>query len=315
MLTSLFPLSKLFYSTFTYLSLPLPSIFVHLPRISPRIMALEDKVSQIQISLDNLRKQVDNPGIGLAETDPFAAFSHHQRNSVTASSGYGTRGLASLGATSAYNSALSQRIDSLHTKVTELDHMVNRYLSSSLDQDLRLQLLERATYDGMLLWKIDDFSRRKREAVDGITLSLYSTPFYTSHQGYKMCARVYLNGDGMGKATHLSFFFVIMKGPYDALLPWPFRQKVTLMLINQETGQRNVIDSFRPDPDSNSFQRPMKRDMNIASGCPMFCELNHLLLNGFVKEDCIFLGVVVDTSNIPQPLPPLRLSGNSGAYY
>ena len=44
--------------------------------------------------------------------------------------------------------------------------------------------------------------------------------------GYKMCARIYLNGDGMGKGTHVSLFFVIMRGQYDALLKWPFRQKV-----------------------------------------------------------------------------------------
>ena len=44
--------------------------------------------------------------------------------------------------------------------------------------------------------------------------------------GYKMCARLYLNGDGMGKGTHVSLFFVIMRGPCDALLKWPFRQKV-----------------------------------------------------------------------------------------
>lgn len=37
---------------------------------------------------------------------------------------------------------------------------------------------------------------------------------------------MYLNGDGTGKGTHLSLFFVVMKGDYDALLPWPFRHKV-----------------------------------------------------------------------------------------
>ncbi|KAL5491284.1 hypothetical protein EMCRGX_G016542 [Ephydatia muelleri] len=81
--------------------------------------------------------------------------------------------------------------------------------------------------------KIDDFARRRKEAVVGVTMSLYSIPFYTSRHGYKMCARVYLNGDGMGKGTHLSFYFVVMKGPLDALLPWPFNQKVSLTIINQ----------------------------------------------------------------------------------
>lgn len=41
-----------------------------------------------------------------------------------------------------------------------------------------------------------------------------------------MCLRVYLNGDGTGRGTHLSLFFVVMKGPNDALLRWPFNQKV-----------------------------------------------------------------------------------------
>ena len=132
-------------------------------------------------------------------------------------------GMSSLGSLNSIvasaGAAISQRVDSLYTKVGELDHTVNNYLGSNLEHDLRLQFLERATHDGMLLWKIDNFSRRKCEAVDGTTNSLYSTPFYTSHQRYKMCARVYLNGDGMGKLTHLSFFFAIMKGSYDALLP------------------------------------------------------------------------------------------------
>lgn len=43
-----------------------------------------------------------------------------------------------------------------------------------------------------------------------------------------MCLRVYLNGDGTGRGTHLSLFFVVMKGPNDALLRWPFNQKVGL---------------------------------------------------------------------------------------
>ncbi|KAL5491313.1 hypothetical protein EMCRGX_G016576 [Ephydatia muelleri] len=190
-----------------------------------------------------------------------------------------------------------QRLDTLQSKVTELDHGLDRCLSSCLDQELRLQLLERATYDGVLLWKIDDFARRKKEAVDGVTMSLYSIPFYTSRHGYKMCARVYLNGDGMGKGTHLSFFFVVMKGPFDALLPWPFKQKVTLIIINQ-AGKKHVTDTFRPDPQSNSFQRPTQKEMNVASGCPMFIRQDQLLNGGFVKDDCIFLRVVVDVTDI-----------------
>lgn len=57
---------------------------------------------------------------------------------------------------------------------------------------------------------------------------MYSSPtaFYTSKYGYKMCLRIYLNGDGTGRGSHLSLFFVVMRGLSDALLKWPFNQKV-----------------------------------------------------------------------------------------
>ena len=57
----------------------------------------------------------------------------------------------------------------------------------------------------------------------------------------------------------------------DALLRWPFRQKVTFMLLNQNNVE-HVIDFFRPDPNSSSFQRP-RTETNISSGCLTFCPL------------------------------------------
>ena len=55
---------------------------------------------------------------------------------------------------------------------------------------------------------------------------VYHPAYYTSKYGYKMCLRIYLNGDGTGRSSHLSLFFVVMRGLSDALLKWPFNQKV-----------------------------------------------------------------------------------------
>ena len=251
----------------------------HIDRYGGRIEVLEHQSGELSTTLTQLQARVDTAKSGIT-------------------SGYGTETHAGLHSLTAVANAGG--FSALQMKVGELEHGVDGALSSSLDQELRIQLLERATYDGVLLWKIDDFDHRRKEAVDGVTLSLYSTPFYTSRHGYKMCARVYLNGDGVGKTTHLSFFFVIMRGPYDALLPWPFRQKVTLTLLNQ-AGKKHVADSFMPDPHSSSFQRPGRKDMNIASGCPMFVRIEHLLNGGFVKDDCVYLRVVVDTEVVTYP--------------
>ncbi|KAM9645062.1 TNF receptor-associated factor 3 isoform 1-T3 [Trichechus inunguis] len=188
----------------------------------------------------------------------------------------------------------------LESQLSRHDQMLSVHDIRLADMDLRFQVLETASYNGVLIWKIRDYKRRKQEAVMGKTLSLYSQPFYTGYFGYKMCARVYLNGDGMGKGTHLSLFFVIMRGEYDALLPWPFKQKVTLMLMDQGPSRRHLGDAFKPDPNSSSFKKPTG-EMNIASGCPVFVAQTVLENGTYIKDDTIFIKVIVDTSDLPDP--------------
>jgi len=181
---------------------------------------------------------------------------------------------------------------------SSIDKKINLHDQWLKDLDLRLQISDTATYDGVLIWKINEYARRKRNAETGSALSLYSQPFYTSKYGYKMCCRVYLNGDGLGKGSHMSLFFSIMKGEYDSLLRWPFTQKVTLMLLDQGTGgtpgSKHLVDSFRPDPKSNSFQRPTT-EMNIASGCPLFVAQNVVEDgNMYRKDDTIYIKCIVE---------------------
>ena len=154
---------------------------------------------------------------------------------------------------------------------------------------------EMPSTDGTLMWKISNFAQQRQDAVSGRRTSFYSPSFYTSRYGYKMCARIYLNGDGMGRGTHISLFFVLIRSEYDALLRWPFRQKVTMMILDQDNVE-HVIDAFRPDPNSSSFQRP-RREMNIASGCPLFCPLTEFEKHGYVRDDVMFIKVIVDSSD------------------
>jgi len=188
---------------------------------------------------------------------------------------------------------------SLETVTRIVERHLGNYDLQLAAHDLKFQVMEQTSYDGTLIWKISDYKRRKQEAVSGRNLSLYSQPFYTSRYGYKMCTRVYLNGDGMGKNTHLSLFFVVMRGEYDAMLRWPFEYKVTLMLLDQSPRRNNLSDTFRPDPTSSSFRKPTT-DMNIASGCPLF--VAHNVLTGsqaqYIKDDTIFVKVRVDTTEV-----------------
>ena len=143
--------------------------------------------------------------------------------------------------------------------------------------------------------------------------SIYSPPFYSSPTGYKMRARLYLNGDGNARRTHMSLFFVLMRSEYDAILEFPFKYTVTFCLYDQSDSQRHIIDSFRPDARSTSFQRP-RSEMNIASGIPKFFPLAMIQQEGnpYVRDDTMFIKVMVDFGDMPKTLLPYALSLNPG---
>ncbi|XP_070563447.1 TNF receptor-associated factor 2-like [Ptychodera flava] len=193
-----------------------------------------------------------------------------------------------------------QMIQRLEEQIRARDRIIAMQDAALAERDLRIQSLEQTSYNGVLVWKISNFSKKQQDAISGGTTSVYSPCFFTSRRGYKMCARIYLNGDGMGKGNHISLFFVVMKGPFDALLRWPFRQKVTFMVLDQNN-REHIIDAFRPDPTSSSFQRPTS-DMNIASGCPLFMPISQVdsAHHAYVKDDVMFIKIIVDTSDLEQ---------------
>lgn len=73
--------------------------------------------------------------------------------------------------------------------------------------------------------------------------------------------------------------------------------QVTLMLLDHNN-REHVIDAFRPDVTSSSFQRPVS-DMNIASGCPLFCPVSKMeAKNSYVRDDAIFIKAIVDLTGL-----------------
>ncbi len=194
-------------------------------------------------------------------------------------------------------SELQSRLQPVTDAVVKAESAIIQLQDGLSEVSLLLQTLQAASYDGTFIWKIPEVTRRRQEARTGKTVSLYSAPFYTSRHGYKLCLRLYMNGDGTGKGTHLSFFITLMRGEYDALLPWPFRQAITLTLVDQNK-QRDIVQSFRPEPTSSSFQRP-RNEMNVASGCPAFALVSVLDNVSYVKDDTVFLKCKVNTTGLP----------------
>jgi hypothetical protein len=120
-----------------------------------------------------------------------------------------------------------------------------------------------------------------------------------------MRARLYLYGNGNARRTHMSLFFILMRNEYDAILHFPFNYKMTFYLYDQTPQQRHIIDSFRPDIKSNSFQRT-RSEMNIAGGIPKFCPLATIQQEGnpYVRDDRMFIKMLVDFGEMDKTMFP-----------
>ena len=191
------------------------------------------------------------------------------------------------------NSIREQDVESMNRSVSEFSSLLSN--------------------DGSFIWKITDVMEKLQNAKQGQAASIYSPPFYSSPAGYKMCLRLYLNGDGQAKGTHMSLFFVLMRGEYDAILSWPFTYKITFCLYDQTGRQSHIIDSMRPDEKSNSFQRP-RSNMNIASGIPKFVPVPVMeqANNPYVRDDCMFVRCIVHFDPMPKAVIPYVLGLNTG---
>ncbi len=168
----------------------------------------------------------------------------------------------------------------LRTKMLEKDK--EKKMKLKLKEADRLSLLKMSMGD---VWKITQFSQKRKEALIHMCPPFFSLPFFPGR--YKMCLRLDILADDNEENTHMSLSFVIMKGDHDDMLQWPFTTNVTVTLINQ-TGGRDIIKTFQPDPNhmSVSLQKP-KGDMNIESGCLLFVPCSQLDTDGFIVEDTI----------------------------
>lgn len=199
------------------------------------------------------------------------------------------------------------------------------------EEEEEVEDLQFVPHDGTLIWRIENVAKNMGEilinkihshkkylyfladAQSERQTSIYSPPFYSSPTGYKMRARLYLYGDGNARRTHMSLFFVLMRSEHDPILKFPFNYKVTFCLYDQTPARRHIIDSFRPDIQSNSFQR-LRSDTNIHGGIPKFFPLAMIQQEGnpYVQDDTMFIKIMVDFGDIPKALLPYAVTLNPG---
>ena len=272
---------------------------------------LRSEVSDLTLSVSELKKSNDEKDTVIKQLNTVVEkeMQSHHADTVEVDSASCTKAVLSgvdrpAIRPEAKESSMRDEIDTFHAQlqhvresIQTIQNSLTQYAIAIDELRLRQDVLDVKTTNGLFIWKIPDIQRRYRDAVDGKTVSLYSPPFYTSPHGYRVCIRTYLNGDGIGKGTHISVFFFIMRSEHDNLLSWPFKQSVRFTLINQKNEAASITEAFAPDLHSPSFQKP-EYDMNIASGFPKFARQSILQDENFTQDNIMFLKCQVDLSGL-----------------
>ena len=151
------------------------------------------------------------------------------------------------------------------------------------------------------IWKVTNFWERVSKAKTDKETRVESDSFYIGPQGYKMKLAMYPNGTKEAKHAHISLYIALMKGRYDAILPWPFRYKVTLTIIDQDADlmrRHNFVKSFVPEPSWKSMQRPTSEE-NERRGFGRFFSHEKLRAGSYVADDTLFVKFEVSPADKP----------------
>ena len=139
----------------------------------------------------------------------------------------------------------------------------------------------------LIKFKFTEFQQKKMNDI-----TFYSQPFFTFSNGYKMCICAVANGNGDGKATHVSVYAYLMKGPNDDSLSWPFTGTVTFELLNQLEDDNHHKKTVTFPEDRESSQRVVDGEAALAGyGQPKF--ISHADLD--YKQDTNTQYLVDDT--------------------
>ena len=68
-------------------------------------------------------------------------------------------------------------------KAQSLERQLLKYEASLHELQTRIDFMEKTSYDGFLIWKVEGYSKHKENAANGQITSIYSPYFFTSRPG------------------------------------------------------------------------------------------------------------------------------------
>ena len=91
-----------------------------------------------------------------------------------------------------------------------------------------------------------------------------------------------------------------MEGEYDSLLPWPFHQRITFILVDQQEGtdeKKNIVMDFITDPSLSSDAKSAGKVVKPSIGFARFVSHKNLKTRRYIVNDSLLLQIEVHPPN------------------
>ncbi|XP_068713293.1 TNF receptor-associated factor 6-like [Montipora foliosa] len=122
---------------------------------------------------------------------------------------------------------------------------------------------------------------------------ILSDAVYSYHFGRLMGIRIYPNGVGSGRGTHVAIFIHMMKSTFDDRLDWPYDGTITVSVLDR-SGSRARSDFSRiiqAKPNLLTFQQPHEAICRTGYGYERFAQVQEFFGPRYVKDNTLMLKI------------------------
>ncbi|XP_046623338.1 TNF receptor-associated factor 6 isoform X1 [Neodiprion virginianus] len=142
--------------------------------------------------------------------------------------------------------------------------------------------------NGLYIWKLDSFREKLEIMITDSLKMFYSPGFYTSPNGYKICARINVSSKD---PRYLSLLIHMMHSENDDALDWPFNGSISFVLVHPMDSERNIRDTTFSKPELEAFKKPTCELNKRSFGYTEFVLIKDLV--EFLREDSMIMRVEV----------------------
>ena len=135
---------------------------------------------------------------------------------------------------------------------------------------------------------IEEVAQHRRYGTPILSDAVYSYRF-----GRLMGIRIYPNGVGSGRGTHVAIFVHLMESTFDDLLDWPYAGTITVSVQDRSrsTARSDISRIIQAKPNLLAFQQPHEAICRTGYGYERFAQIQKFFGPRYVKDDKLLVKI------------------------